>query len=460
MSSHSTKSLSVFSLAMLITVSIDSIRNLPATALFGSSLLFFFAAAALCFLFPTALISAELSAAFPNNSGVYQWVKLAFGKHMGFIAIWLQWINTLVWYPTILSFIAGTAVYMINPSIAENKLYLISAILIIFWLLTIINLKGINTSARFASLCSIAGMIIPMLIIIFLAILWLYQGNPAQLHITEHNLIPNLTHGQSWSSLTAIITAFLGIELATVHIKKTAEPKKTFPKAIAISVIIITLTMLLGSLSIAWIIPTDKINLVDGVMQTFSLLFTTYHLQWMIPLITIMLLIGSMGGMINWMISPTKGLLQATEDGYFPKIFLKRNKHDVEVVILVIQAMLVTLICLAFYLSPSINAAYWLLTDLSTEAYLIMYSLLFIAAIGVSVKIKKSHFIPGGPHGTKIISMLGLTGCFIAFIVGFIPPQSIDVGLHYTLTFSYGLMAMVFPAIILIIIKSMKNRSC
>ena len=99
-----------FALTLLITGSIDSIRNLPATALFGSTLIFFFIFAALFFLIPSALISAEL-AANVSEGGVYQWAKRAFGEKTGFLVIWLQWINVVVWLPTILSFIAATAAY-------------------------------------------------------------------------------------------------------------------------------------------------------------------------------------------------------------------------------------------------------------------------------------------------------------------------------------------------------------
>src|SRR5580704_11741213 len=118
------KKLPLFSLVLLIVAAIDSIRNLPASALFGSALIFFFIFSALVFLIPTSLVAAELSAAFPDKGGVYHWVKMALGEKWAMVAIWLQWINTMVWYPTILSFIAGTAAYIIDPSLAQNPKYL------------------------------------------------------------------------------------------------------------------------------------------------------------------------------------------------------------------------------------------------------------------------------------------------------------------------------------------------
>src|SRR5476651_2880845 len=95
------KKLSLFSLILLIVAAIDSIRNLPASALFGSTLIFFFIFSAIVFLIPTALVSAELAANI-DEGGIYQWARLAFGERAGFLAVWLQWINNIFWFPTIL----------------------------------------------------------------------------------------------------------------------------------------------------------------------------------------------------------------------------------------------------------------------------------------------------------------------------------------------------------------------
>src|SRR3990167_6784257 len=130
--------LSVFTLAMLITVSIDSIRNLPTMALFGSSLIFFFILSALVFLIPLSLVCAELSSTWSKQGGVYYWVKMAFGEKTGFIAVWLQWINTMIWFPTILSFIAATLAYLVDPGLMNNKLYLVAVILGVFWFQTLL----------------------------------------------------------------------------------------------------------------------------------------------------------------------------------------------------------------------------------------------------------------------------------------------------------------------------------
>src|SRR3990167_1968766 len=126
------KKIPFFSLVILIIATIDSIRNLPSSALFGSSVIFFFIFSALVFLIPTALVAAELSATFPEKGGIYYWVKQAFGEKMALVALWLQWANTMVWYPSILSFIAGTVSYLFDPSLASSPAFILPLVLTLF----------------------------------------------------------------------------------------------------------------------------------------------------------------------------------------------------------------------------------------------------------------------------------------------------------------------------------------
>jgi amino acid transporter len=215
-----------------------------------------------------------------------------------------------------------------------------------------------------------------------------------------------------------------------------------------ISVALILITMVFGSLSIAFVLPHDQIHLVDGIMQAFSDFFTVYHLKWLIPVITVMVLIGSLGGIINWIISPAKGLLQAAKDGYLPQFFQKENKNEVAANLLITQAILVSIVCLVFLLMPSVNGSYWLLTDLSTQLYMLMYVIMFLAAIALScAKLKAKFKIFGGKIGLWFICILGLIGCAITLVVGFFPPGGIDVGgiTHYEIMFGGGIAVMILP---------------
>ncbi|MCD6045374.1 MAG: gadC [Gammaproteobacteria bacterium] len=444
--------ISRFTLVLFIAGAVDSIRNLPTTALFGSSLVMYYCLAAATFLLPIALVSAELAAS-RVGTGIYEWVKSAFGAKTGFFAIWLQWINTMVWFPTILSFLAGTASYFINPTLATHNWFILSLILVTFWGLTLLNLRGIRLSTRAASWMALLGMVIPLALILLAGVWWLLTHRPSQVELSLGAFFPIGQQHGAFSSLTAIIAGFLGIELAGVHINHLKKPGEDYAKALAMAVPFVLITMTFGALTIAMILPQSHINIVNGVIEAFDNFLAVYHAQFLLPVVGIMILVGSIGGMISWVISPAKGLLQAGYDGFLPQFFRRTNKYQVPHRLLITQAILVSAISGAFLLFPSVNGGYWLLTALSTELYLLMYVLLLAAAIYIKWKQPqqiRSFQLGKGVGGTVTVAILGLIGCGIALVIGVIPPSDIPVGdpLRYALIFLSGLVLFVAPVVL------------
>lgn len=458
----STRKISLFLLVLLIVSAIDSIRNLPSTAIFGSSLIFFFALGAVVFLLPVALVSAELTSLYPEKGGPYHWMTMAFNDKVGMLAVWLQWINTMVWYPTILAFVGGAIAYLINPELAQLKSYLLPTIIAVFWLLTIVNLFGIDVSARINSFCGMIGILLPMFLLIALGLVWVIGGNPIHIHFTAKEIFPNLATTDHFISMTSIIASFLGFELAGVHVNDIVNPQRNFPKAIAYSTIILLVTMIFGSLAIAVVMPGSEINLIAGIFQVFSSYFELFHMQWAVPILAVLVIVGTLGGIINWLISPAKGLLHAAEFGFLPKVFTKVNRHGVAHVILISQAIIVTLICLAIYLVPSINAFYWFLTGLSTDLYVLMYILMFISALRLQYTqpFRPGGFkIPGGKMGMWATCLLGLFGCLLTFFVSFFPPPVIHISmLYYAGLILLGNVIMILPVFVFYLYKKNYNH--
>ena len=112
--------------------------------------------------------------------------------------------------------------------------------------------------------------------------------------------------------------------------------------------------MILGSLAIAIVLPRSEISLVQGIMQALNSFLQAYHLSYLLPVLVIMILIGSVGSMINWIISPAKSLLVAADHGFLPRWLCKLNKHNIASRILILQAILVTLLCSGFLFLPSV----------------------------------------------------------------------------------------------------------
>lgn len=454
------KKISLIALTLLIISAVDSNRNLPVAAIFGSPLIFFFLFSAIFFLFPSALVAAELSAAFPDQGGVYHWVRVAFGEKIGMCAIWMQWITAMVWFPTILSFLAGTTAFLIDPDLMNDKGYMILTISGIFWLVTLINVFGIHVSARVNGIFCFLGTIIPMFFLIALGFYWWGAGLPLAISFSPKAIFSSLDQLDTWTALEGVMVSFLGMELSGVHTSHVKDPQKNFPRAMISACFFILISMLLGSLMIAIVLPQEQINLAGGLMQVFAEFFKAFHLEPLIFFMSILIVVGSVGGIINWIISPAAGLLHAAEFGYLPPYFCHINKRGVASRILIAQAVLVSLFCTVLLILPSVNGFYWFLTVLSNCLYMMMYILMFMAALRLRViQPSKSFRIPMGYIGLGFCCTFGLIGSILTLALGFIPPPHIDIGspARYTFMIAVGNILAFVPLIWLFILK--KRRS-
>ena len=76
---------------------------------------------------------------------------------------------------------------------------------------------------------------------------------------------------------------------------------------------------------------------------------------------------------------------------------------------------------------------------------------MFISAIKLSKNFNNIFIVPFGKKGYLLTCLLGLIGCLIAFIVGFIPPSNIDIGgaMSFQIKFIIGLLIAISPVIIM-----------
>jgi amino acid transporter len=356
--------------------------------------------------------------------------------------------------------------YLFNPDLSQNIQFTMIFMTTVFWILTIINLKGLRISAIVASTCTLIGMVIPMLLIVVFAIMWIFSSHPNYIHFNAKDLIPNFESTESWMGLTAIIASFLGLELATVHIRKVNNPKRTFPLALLIAVIFIVFTMVLGALSISMIFPQSDIDIVHGTIKAFKIYLESYGIPTPIYYILgIMIIVGGVGSMINWMISPAKGLLQAADEHFLPDFLDKTNSSGVPSGILVLQAIIMTVICMLLVYVPSVQAYYWLLTALSTQIYSLMYLIMFIAAL--KLKLDKTNIvetnggftIPFGKSGMVIACISGIIGTVLCVLVGFVPPDKLYSNpMEFVQTLSVCFVVAILPVSLFILYRKNKIK--
>lgn len=238
------KNITTMQLALMTAAAVISLRGLPMMAQEELTMFFYIFFATFLFLIPAALVGAELGSAFASRGGgVYSWVKEAFNPHLGFTAIFLQWIQNVVWYPTVLGFAAASIAYMIGvPDLAQNGVFVGLFSIIMYWFATWVTLKGTSTVSGITSKGFIIGTVLPGVVIIALALIWVLGGNEiAFQHIPEKvsqvvnasaghahpRLFPHITGMNDIAFLAGILLLFAGVEVHAVHAPELKQPQNS-----------------------------------------------------------------------------------------------------------------------------------------------------------------------------------------------------------------------------------------
>jgi amino acid transporter len=127
--------------------------------------------------------------------------------------------------------------------------------------------------------------------------------------------------------------------------------------------------------------------------------------------------------MLTWLAGPSKGLLMiARREGYLPPFFQKQNSTGFPVNILVVQGGVTTVIALLYALIPSVSSAYWILSVMTTQIYLIVYLLMFVAAVRLrrdQPNVQRGYKAPA----LKFMCGMGFLASAAAIVIGFVPPS-------------------------------------
>nr|WP_276328996.1 APC family permease [Crossiella equi] len=413
-------------LALMTTGSVASLRPSPTMAVYGLACVFLYLLPALVFLLPTSLVSAELASGW--QGGVYNWVARGISRPAGFLAVWCQFAMTIFYYPSLLAYVASTLAYVINPSLAGSGLWTAAVIVIAYWAGVWISARGTKGVAGLASGGLVVGTLLPGVLLVVLGLVFLGQGNSSAAPMDTGHLLP------AWAglaSLVLIVNNFLsysGMEMNAVHVSSLREPGRQFPRSMFLATALVLMIFILPALAISWVVPADELSLTAGVMQAFDAVFAQFGWQVLTPVVGIMLVTASLGGMLTWLAGPSKGLLLISrQEGYLPPWLQRRNKHGVQQNILVAQGLVTTVIALLYAFIPDVSSAYWIFSVITTQVYLIMYLLMFVAA----VRLRRKE--PDHPRGYRAPMLAGLCGVgfaasLAALLVGFVPPSQFGGG--------------------------------
>lgn len=398
----------------------------------GWQQIFYMVLAAIVFLIPVALLSAELATGWPKAGGVYHWIKLAFGDRCAFIGAWMLWVQMFFGMVMIGSFIAAMIAYIFDPALASNNLYIAAVIIAIYWIATLVNFKGLRSGSIISSVGYIVGVLIPFALILIFGIAYYMGNNPIQLPAFSWDLaIPDFTNLGNLTLFAGFIFVYAGVEVSSVHANEVNNVRKNYPLAMLIAAILLITLNVFGAFAIEISEPRDQINLAAGIMQAFTKILEAEGYAWLKPIMAFMIAVGAFGQLSTWVLGPSKAMLQVAKNGYMPKWWHKTNEEGVPVRFLLVQASVITLVALVYVIVPSVNAGFFMMLILTMILYAVMYILMYASGIKLRYKypeVKRAYKIPGGKVGIWIVAGVGLIAMVFTIIMSILPPEKLSVG--------------------------------
>lgn len=408
---------------MILTACLG-VRWIPVAGSIGPSAMFFWIFGALLFFIPLCLIIIELSKNYGDGGGVYIWVKESLGEKFGFFTAWLYWVNNLFFYPGLLVFMVVNFAYLIgDKELSNNNLFVVTCVILSLWVAILINIRGLRFIARIAGLACILNVGLGLFIIGAGLYYWYVFGHSAT-SFTLASFLPQSDISANLSNLTLLMFALSGIELIPAMAGSIKDPQRTIRRGMIISICIIMLTYILGTLAINIILSPESLNNTTGLLEALETVSFKLTLFWVAKVLIFCLLLVEFGALILWLMAPTIMLFQCVTPGVLPSSLQKLNKYGVPANALLIIGVFVTAITIATRYLPTVNSIFTILVLMGTVVYFLPY--LFLA-VGY-VKLKRGGRLSKRLFSNKVAYLCAsLLFCSVSLglVFSFAPPVDI-----------------------------------
>ena len=425
------KSLTLFGFFAMTASMVMAVYEYPTFATSKLHLVFYLLLGGFLWFIPVALCAAEMATVDGwEKGGVFTWTGKNLGKKYGFSNLFFEFFEITVGFVTMIYFILGALSYVFDwPALNSNPMIKFIGVLVIFWILALSQFGGTKYTAKIAKIGFIVGILLPAAILIILALVYIIQGNPIYIS-SKDTFVPDFTKVNTLVVFVSFILSYMGVEASATHANEMDNPKKEYPLAMLLLVIVAIVVSTLGGLAIAAVIPQNQINLSAGVVQTFAVLLGhfTANNTILVKIIALLLAFGVIAEVSSWVVGPTRGMIIAAEEGAIPKSWAKTNEHDVPVYLVIAQGIIVSIwdAVLTFGAGGS-NLSFLAAMSLTVVIYLSGYILFFVGYIKAILGegLNGAYQMPGGKPVKIIVAIIGLATSIFAFFISFVPPTSI-----------------------------------
>lgn len=433
-------------LVLFNVTAVVSIRWFATAGRTGPSSLTLWVLAALLFFIPQGIAVLFLSRLYPEEGGIYRWTRRSFGDFHGFFCGWCYWVNTLVYYPSLLLFAAGTAAYIGGPRyvwLGERGWFSFSVAFVLLWVAIVANLVGLNIGKWVQNIGGLAAWLPAMLLVVLAAASYWKSGSANA--FTPRSMAPSW-HLATLSFWSTIAFAFAGLELGPVMSGEIRDPARNIPRALVISSALIALVYLAGTWAVLVVLPASRVDVVTGTLQTIEEVARRAGIGSVAQLMGILLPLSTLGGTGAWLAGSARIPFVAGIDRFLPPAFARvhprwRTPH----VAILTQGVLASLFLVLAFPGSTVAETYLLLSELSIIVYFIPYLYLFLCAMKVNRAGEGAAAIPGGRLNIWMGSVTGFAVTLLAIVVSLVPSAAVSNSWAYEVKLVGG--AVLFLAV-------------
>ena len=224
------------------------------------------------FFVPSALASAELGAAIPEEGGAYVWVRRAFGRYAGALTSLFYWAGTPMWLGGSVTVVAIAVFERFFTDLGTAGLYVFGTIFIC------IATLGAVIPLRYGKWVPSSGAIGQGVLLAFFTL-------SVVIYAIGHGVhgIDGLDLGSfapTWVTFIAVapvlLYSFVGVELPSTAGEEMKDPRRDVPVAIARAGIGVMAFYAIPVIAIILVLPPARISTLHGLIDALRTVLTVY----------------------------------------------------------------------------------------------------------------------------------------------------------------------------------------
>ena len=430
-------------------------RWIAAAAHNGPSSISLWIIAAIFFFVPTALVIVELSSRFPEEGGLYAWSRDAFGEFHGFVAGWTYWVYTLFYLPGLCFASASMSAYVGGigaARLAQSRMFLLVGSFVLLFVAVYLNVIGLHIGKWLQNAGGL-GTYLPLLMLVAVAfVMWRTHGSVT--HFTWGGILPrwNWDTANFWPQLAF---AFTGLELVSAMSDEVSDPRKTLPRAIFGSGMLIALIYIAGTIAVLMLLNDTAVDPKSGVFQAITAASAVLKIGVIGIIAALLVTVGNAGGVGSTVAGISRVPFMVGVDRYLPPAFGKVHpRWKTPYISILVQAIISGAILLLSQVNETTVSAYQILVDATVILYFVPFLYMYGAVIKLAYRPDRERtagavLIPGGKIGVWIAGGLGFLVVLMGIVLSFIPPGETENKPLFELKLASGtLLAVLFGLVL------------